>query len=335
MSLLQKVEWGYKPVSIIQMSKVIQAPHYASEPSAIASPDSGFWSTPVGSRSFSSLSGLSSPRPLPSFFSRRLFTCGGPGFSLGIINCENGDVEQLSVPMARQILDSTLDVTAFTLSTILSMSLVGENQLWVGTDQGTLHCFDLLSDVRLKHQRLTQHSFVHINEPILCIASRPLDFIFPPATDPASSLPLTPPTTEIIIGIPYGYIVILSGLSDERGRLKDPLEKLSTRRIVRFSNTPTDCEVTCIAHVFSSNTEMYWCSCGESIIVLRSSDWKQLKQIGLRRKLPHGAMLEGVSHQVTQLVSSDVGVWSSISRSATITLWDKTDFIPKTHITYW
>lgn len=266
-----------------------------------------------------SLEALSSPRSLSAFHSLRLLACGGPGFSLGVIDCETGSTDQLSVPFPREQVELTPEeVTAFTFHDITSMDIVGERQLWVGTSSGTLHIFELASSFRLK-----QHALIKINEPILCIASRPMEYVFP------SEAPLTSrgPQMEVLLGIPHGYIVILEGHADEHGRLRDVL-KLS-RKVVRFTDSSVDCAVNCITHV-SGKSETFWCSCGANIVVLHRCSWHKLHQINAKLGLPTSSPSYP---EVTQLLPSEGGVWSSLSHSPTITLWDKETYSAKLHVT--
>ena len=268
---------------------------------------------------FSPLGDIGSPRSLSLFHSLRLLACGGPGFSLAAIDCETGSTDQLSVPFPQEQLDlSPEEVTAFTFHDITSMEIVGERQLWAGTSSGTLHIFELTSSLRLQ-----QHSLVKINEPILCIASRPMEHVFP------SESPITScgPQMEVLLGIPHGYTVILEGAADRQGRLQDVLNL--SRKVVRFTDSSTDCAVNCIVHV-SAESENYWCSCGSNIVILQRCGWKKLPQ--MNAKLDH--FVSSPSHpEVTQLLSSEWGVWSCLSHSSTITLWDKETCSVKLNIT--
>ena len=201
--------------------------------------------------------------------------------------------------------------------------------IFIGTNNGTLHCFGLTPEFRLK-----QHSFININEPILTIASRSMDRTFPPISQPTESLPSTTLTTEVLIGVPYGYVVVLTGEADAKGRLKQSIDKLSSRRIVRFTNSPIDCAVNCIIPVVSDEMETYWCACGGSIVVLRSRDWQKLVRIDAIVGLS-STSVEGHHQEIVQLVSSDIGVWSCVSQSSTVCLWDKNQYTMKLNLTYW
>lgn len=268
---------------------------------------------------------LQSPRPLPLFHAHRLLACGGPGFSLAVINSDTGTTEQLSVPLPQDKLDqmrsglSPDDLVELTLHEISTMILVGEKQLWAGTSSGTLHVFELSSNSSL---RLQEHSLVKINEPILSMASRPMEHVF------SSDLSLTSlgPQTEVLLGVPYGYVVILAGRADQQGRLQD-ITKLP-RKVVRLTDSSIDCAVNCITHVCDSS-ETYWCSCGSKIVVLQRRTWQKLAEINAKMGLSPSVS----SHEVTHLLSTEQGVWSSVSNNSTVTLWDKTERTVKLHIT--
>lgn len=181
--------------------------------------------------------------------------------------------------------------------------------------------------------RLRNHSFISINESILCICSRPLKYIFPSISQPNSSIQSSM-TTEILVGVPFGYMIVLAGEADSKGHLKKSVDKLSSRRIIRFTNSPVDCAVKCIAHVFSDKDgECYWCGCGGNIFVVRSCDWKKLQQIDTRIDKPIG--IDELQVEVTHLQVTDAGVWSYLSKSSSISLWDKTNFSLKLHLNYW
>ncbi len=108
-------------------------------PSAITlpSPDSGFNSPPF-SPNYSPCQSLSSPSMIPLIPCQYLIAAGGTGFSLAVIASDKGTMHQLSVPLPEQILESqTIDITAFTLADISTVSIVGETQLWAGNDTYT------------------------------------------------------------------------------------------------------------------------------------------------------------------------------------------------------
>ena len=286
------------------------------------------------------LLGAISPQPLPPFTSQHLVASGGCGFSIGVVNVGGDDecVEQLSIPVPSELeemIDSALlqedDITqsvelmsSLTSSSILSMSVIGENQLLIGTDIGTLHSFEIsVSKLKCK---LQQHMYIKLNEPILCITSHMLTTVFSSVATTTDQCSIS----EILLGVPYGYIIILRGKIDRKGRLKDSLSKLS-RRIVRLSNSPIDCAVNCIIQCMSEkDNETYWCACGGNIIVLRSTDWQRVSLMDTRNGLSDGKLQE-----VIQLLNTDIGVWSALSHSTTVTLWDKDSYSPKLQLTYW
>lgn len=353
---MEPAYWKVKEVPFVPKLSLLMTEPVSNPTSPVSNPvsslsgDSGIGgnigspgAVPSPISSFSPLDVLSSPQPLSPFVSRHLVASSGQGFLLGV-SCvgEDGDsnMDCLSIPIPhelQEIVDSPISedaiirsvelMSSLTSSKILSMFLIGENQLLIGTDLGTLHSFEIVTN---GNYRLQQHMCININEPILSITSRPLCH----APSPTSSISSTgsAPLSEILIGVPYGYVVILRGEVDQKGRLKDPLSKMS-RRIVRLSNSPVDCIVNCIIHsTCSDKTETYWCSCGGNIIVLRSSDWQRLALIDTRIGQ---SFSESKIQEVIQLVNTDIGVWSTLSQSSTVVLWDKDSFIPKLQLTYW
>ena len=350
MSTLELTSWRRSPDIDMKLSVAVPAPFdvvpetpdmtspnpVSFQRSPVESEDSGCPSrsnslcnsrslSTVGSPSNQSLSDigeLCSPRPIPVFTSQKLLACGGPGFSLGIVDCELGQLERMSVPMP-ELVDG-VDFATFPLLDIVSMAVVGESQLWIGTESGTLHVFELSSKLRL-----SQHTFLKINEPILCITSRPMERVF----NSSSALSSQGPQTEVLLGIPHGYAVILQGCADDKGRLRD-VAQLS-RKVKRFSNGASDCAVRCIIHVMEEGTETYWCSCGGGIFVLTPSDWHILHSMDARVCLPTSAQTNRPKEEVLQLLDSELGVWSVVSMSSTAVLWNKEDHTPMLHITCW
>ena len=276
------------------------------------------------------LSPLVTPRPLPHFHSQRLLACGGPGFSMAVIDCETGTSDQLLVPFPHmpqeqfELLPD--DLVEFTFHDISTMTLIGERQLWAGTSSGTLHIFELTSSPSCSSSvRLKEHTLIKINEPILSMACRPSEYVF------RSDSPLANfgPQTEVLLGVPYGYIIIFAGAVDQQGRLQD-VSKLP-RKVVRLTNSSIDCAVNSIVHTTDGTSETYWCSCGSKIVVLQRRTWQKLQEIDTGAGFPSSSPLHP---EVERLHSSDYGVWSSTANSSTVTLWDTTTpHTAKLHIT--
>ena len=103
---------------------------------------------------------------------------------MAVIDCETGNSDQLLVPFPHmpqeqfELLPD--DLVEFTFHDISTMTLVGERQLWAGTNSGTLHIFELASSPSCNSSfRLKDHSLIKINEPILSMACRPVEYVFP------------------------------------------------------------------------------------------------------------------------------------------------------------
>ena len=148
MSLLELVHWQTKDLPI-KLKRVVLAPEISTDsvspilnPSTVSllsptSQDSGFGSISLSptspSHSASVSLDISSQHPTPPFSCQQLVTAGGTGFSLGILDCELGTIQQLSVPVPQQLMESqSIDLTTFTLSDISSLAVVGDSQLWAG-----------------------------------------------------------------------------------------------------------------------------------------------------------------------------------------------------------
>ena len=151
MALLEPIHWEEKELNI-RLKQTVLAPEVTAgypatvspipNPSTLAllsptSDDSGFNSrplSPIASPSRHSSIESEASSPFYPFLSQHLLAAGGTGFTLGLIDCEKGSMQQLSVPMPEQLLDlpSSLDITAFTLSDISALAVVGDAQLWAG-----------------------------------------------------------------------------------------------------------------------------------------------------------------------------------------------------------
>ena len=72
--------------------------------------------------------------PVSRFPSHHFIATMGNGFSLGIIDCDKGSLQQLAVPIPHQQLldDPSIDLASFTLAQITTVSIIGEGQLWAG-----------------------------------------------------------------------------------------------------------------------------------------------------------------------------------------------------------
>ena len=305
------------------------------------SPSSSFLSS---SSSFSPFS----PRVCDPFSAQYLLISSEPGFSFGIMPCgvsspKPPEFERLSIPLLQDILDASqtshepssqsLELTSvFTMADVSCLFLTGENQLWVGTEKGTLHSLELYREST--GFKLKNHTCVGLNVPVLALAVR--------ASTSTSVSPSSPTATlregggtrgEVVVGTPYGYAVVFEGLVGREGHFKEHFDKM-TRRITRFTNSPTDCAVKRIAYVpLDGNDGLYWCSYGGNVAIIRASDWCKLGSHDAREGL-HLTGSRGKC-EVNQLLVTDLGVWISVYHCTTIVLRDKMDFGPKLQLTYW
>ena len=247
---------------------------------------------------------------------------GGPGFSIGILDSTNGHVDHIPVPVPSLPTTEISENLNFSLSEVSCMAVVGESQVWVGTESGRLHVFDLTPELRL-----SRHLYTSLTGPILCIATRQMTERYRSQDS----------QMEVLLGSPYGTVTIISAELDERGGLKNPLKGL--RKLIQLGNSEEEeCSVDCIAHVNSSGTETYWCSCKDNIVILRRSNWKEIRRVDGRGNAP--IQPYGDAPHVTHLVSSECGVWSCLSHSSTVLLWDTKElatkeFVPKLQVTCW
>ena len=317
----------------------------------------------------------------PVSVSQKYILFGGPGFSLGVLDCSSRDgVERLPVPLPLNAQESFWE---HSFSEVLSVSLVGESQLWVGTESGSLHVFELTPNLKL-----TQPIYTTVNGPILCMAHR---YVQKQVQDKAAAATTTTPTgttathaprttklttkrlLEIVVGTPSGDLTVIRGSADSSGRLvlKEALQ--NPRKVLQLAtvtssmkqhhsvmhyaaesydsyssaSTTAACSVSChcIVHVDSSHQDSgrgsvsdssegyWWCGCGTDIVILRN--WEQIAVLDALLGKPQVSNSAN-PQSVMDLVVSDVGVWSFVSWSSTVVLWDTApNFSQKMKVTCW
>ena len=247
---------------------------------------------------------LCSPCPPSS----RLLLHGGPGFSLAVLDAFSSDhaenvVQRVAVPLPQERGTGARDFADFSSAEILSTAMVGEGQLWAGTEIGSLHVFDLEPDLSL-----SGHQCTSLADPILCISSG--------HCCGAGQL-------EVLLGCASGRLLAIRGRNDDRGSMRSPFKCL--RKVVQLSCLEAGSSVCTIARAGDN----YWCGCGHSISVVSADSLKELESL---EALP-GGVSESV--EVTQLQAEESGVWSALSHCPAVTLWDTTTLKPKMTIASW
>ena len=274
---------------------------------------------------------MCSPRQL--WPSHKYLAYGGPGFSIAAIDSVTGSSERIPVPMPTPTNMESVAYDDFSQAEVLSMTVVGESQIWAGTESGSLHVFDIALDLRSKQPelRFVKHMYTSLNDSVHCIVSQQLSIRSLSGESPDRLL-RSSARVEVLLGSTHGNITIISGESDERGGLKNALK--CPRKVVQLSNFEEESsQINCIAQVSCTGIETYWCGCGGDIVVLRRSDWKELVRLEGASGSPSRPGRKPT--QIMQLLASECGVWSYTSSSSTISLWDTRDFAPKLHITCW
>lgn len=232
---------------------------------------------------------------------------GGPGFSLALLDSLAGSVDRLPVPLPVKFGPGT-DVAAMTNAEIVCVALVGETQVWAGTESGGLHVYELSSELRL-----TNALYSSVESPVLCICGHPS----------------RPTSTDVVIGTFNGNILVFSGPSDERGGLKDPFK--NPRIVVQLGSGDSEAEavsgVNSIVPVHCSDKDTFWCACGGNIVVVAQSNWRELRRLDCR---PNNESCPPIA-EVVQLLSTDSGVWSCLSKCSVISLWNTKTFAPHFH----
>lgn len=260
--------------------------------------------------------------------STKYFIHGGPGFSLGVLDSVDGSVNHLPIPVPIFPIMRNPDCDNFSLSQIVCMTISGECQVWAGTESGSLHVFDLTPGLRLSF-----HAYTKLPDPVTMITTgQPLErersYI---AREERQRHRM-----EVLVGSPNGTLTIITGEANERGGLKNALK--CPRKVIQLDNFGEieNTLVNTAVMVTSHGIDTYWCGCGDKIVVLRRSDWKEVTRLDACDEdlpsLPEDVQQTKGSY-ITQLVNSEHGVWSTVSQSSSMLLWDRSEFTPKLKIT--
>ena len=260
--------------------------------------------------------------------SSKFFVYGGPGFSIGILDSTNGCLERLPIPVPTPTpsLLEAADASNFSLSEVTCLTLVGESQVWAGTEAGSLHVFDL--SMQHGRYRLSNHGYFKLPEALTCLKVEQLVG----GRGRRSGL-----RTEVLVGSMNNTLTVISGEVDERGGLRN-VEKCP-RKVIQLGCRYEEEEgeevggesgsvtgVHSIAMVSSQSgalEECYWCACGSYIVVLRRSNWAIFK---LLKKCVDLSSSGGI---ISHLETTDYGVWCSVQHSPSVTLWDVREVLPK------
>ena len=257
------------------------------------------------------------PPPNSESFHSKLLALGGPNFTIALLSPESGEVERIPIPMMKSR-DATMNPMGFATSSITCAHVVGDCQVWVGTDLGTLHLLDFcpLSNC------LANHQLVDMKEKALCISSRLVK-----QSNGREEV-------EAVIGFPHGYLVVFTGPPNASGGLENLLT--AQRQVVRLI-VPNSKQASSLSPVTSLlflsptlNSDTYWCLCGEKLIILDASTWQQVKEMTVTQ--PHPATS---AQQTSVLIDSEVGVWCAVSSSPCVTLWDKLTYTLEAEVATW
>ena len=270
--------------------------------------------------------------------SSKYFVHGGPGFSIGILDSTTGTVDRLPIPFPTTLNDPMDPLDNFSLSEVTCLLLVGEVQVWAGTESGSLHVFELTPG-----PRLSKHSYYKLPDPICCLKT---DQQFPSRyiADNGGKSRLSVLKCEVLVGSANSTLTIVSGEMDQRGSMLS-INKCP-RRLVHLGDVQSSCRVQCIALVTMMGRENYWCGCGSRIVILHRTSWKVLARldamVGFNEPTENSEFLgfseceeeEGqwVELQVCHLEPTEHGVWSSMKHSPSVVLWDTKFFTPKLKI---
>lgn len=254
---------------------------------------------------------------------------GGPGFSLGLLDSTTGTMRHLPVPVLVPTSVDSSSCDNFSLSEVLSASFAGDAQIWVGTEVGSLHAFDLTAEMRL-----SSHAYTKLPDPVTCITTgQPSLREDSLSVVNGSLLRGVRNKAEVLVGSSNGNLTIIVGEANERGGLRNPLK--CPRKVIQLGDFEAGGSmlISSIAPVSSSRGDTYWCGCGAKIVILQRSNWREVDRLNGCAGLP--ALSDELSQEVyiSQLLATEVGVWSSISHSSTVVLWDSERHCAKLNIT--
>ena len=305
MSRLDKAIWSHSPISLA-ISGSVNVPEISGPPILQDDLDDPL------SPTLSVDSGRSTSTEL--WPSHNYLVYGGPGFSIASLDSSSGSVNQIPVPVPLPPSSDT-PYTHFTLSTITTLDIVGECQVWAGTETGSLHVLELTQDLRF-----SGHSFTNLPDPVTCIQS------CHQATSPGQKS-----NVSVLVGGSNGNLTVLSGPTNDRKGLKSGLR--SPRKVLQLGDFDSNEKIGCMTIVTCDGVDMCWCGYGSSIVILRCSDWNQLARFDACNDTPPDELVSKV--EVTTLLDTELGVWSSLSHSSALTLWDKHDPALKMTIVCW
>ena len=320
MARLESAHLGSVTVSM-NVKGAVAVPEPSTDPPSTFSPTSSLDSA-IGD----------SPRPAGS--SGKYLTYGGPGFSVASFNAQTGSVDRIPIPLPLSYAELA-ECVAFPQSTVLCVSVVGETQVWVGTEAGSLHVFELGRNLRF-----SSHSVTTLDGSLLCIASRHPNVASSISEDAGLQMALRSLRIDVLLGSSNGAVAIISGEAMPSGGLKEPSTALRKPRKVldlgekEERGREAGRRVNCIASIQTTEAEVFWCSYGRSIVVIQREGWEETYRFD-------GGIIGHSSDQVPQdleivkLLPSENGVWSALSHSSAITLWDTEQLAPKLTITCW
>lgn len=272
--------------------------------------------------------------PRPSCNSGKYLSYGGPGFSVASFDAITGNVDRIPVPLPLSTAE-IVESVAFSQSPVMCMAVVGETQVWAGTQAGSLHVFELNQDLRF-----TSHTITMLDSPILCIASQQSTIPNSSSEEVTLRSAIRSLRMDILIGLSNGVVTIISGEANQNGGLGTPNCSLRKPRKVLHLGGEEEREregkVNCIAAVHMvGGVEAFWCSYGRMVVVFCKDSWKEIGRLdGSQGHLSHQRASPEDS-EIIQLVSSEHGVWSAVTNSSTISLWDADTLKPKLLITCW
>ena len=262
-----------------------------------------------------------SPRPAGN--SGKYLSYGGPGFSVASFDAVTGSVDRIPVPLPLSAAE-VAEFVAFPQSPILCMTVVGEAQVWVGTEAGSLHVFELEANLR----RFSSHAVTTLDGSVLCIASRPSVAVVGSEMDGLQSLI----HIDVLLGLSNGAVSIITGETTPNGGLKNASSILRKPRKVihlgRHVNVHEDEEeggkVNCIAAVhLKVGGEVFWCSYGRMVVVVKKDDgWDEIGRLDGLSGHPKNLHATLKDSEIVQIVVSEHGIWTALSNSTTLSLWD-------------
>ncbi|KAI6647236.1 hypothetical protein LOD99_12233 [Oopsacas minuta] len=229
------------------------------------------------------------------------------GIGLCNITANSPHVEQFAIPLPKTHLKQFELITD---ARITACCLLGESQIWLGTDTGSLHILSLLPEDMI----VLSHRTVQLVGPITAICTKPVK---PSVNKGDESL-----VRFVYVALESGCLLEFSGAAGPTGGI-NPLERAN--KYIYLVKPMSDIKIRCLA--YQQQTDYIWVGLTTQMKIIKPSDtgYKDHKSLRIDTQLPHNSY-------VSSIIQSDAGVWTSFAHAPFVILWDSESLLRKTSI---